>query len=100
MRSPLSYLLNILIPGTGLIMREREWLGFLLALLFGACANVAIAGRLIAPDAIPPWLTIIAMIMGGFAWILAQALLWRQCRTPEHGSTVVDDNPLRPDNPG
>lgn len=99
MRSPLSYLLNILIPGTGLIIHEREWLGFLLALLFGACVNVAIAGRLIAPAAIPTWLTIIAMVLGGFAWVLAQALLWRQCRSRGHGSAAAIDSPLHPDNP-
>jgi len=70
-------LLNILLPGTGLILTGREWLGFLLAIVFGICGNVALAGWLIAPAAIPIWLTRIAAFMTFLAWVCAQVLLKR-----------------------
>ena len=41
----ITLLLNILLPGTGLIVRRREWLGLSLVMLYGICANVALADR-------------------------------------------------------
>ena len=70
--------LNILIPGAGLIVRCREWLGFSLSLIFAMCGNVAIAGWLIAPHALPSWLTWLAAALTMLAWLLAQLLFWKQ----------------------
>ncbi|MEK6644102.1 MAG: hypothetical protein AABZ08_09345 [Planctomycetota bacterium] len=70
--------LNILIPGAGLIVRCREWLGFSLSLIFAMCGNVAIAGWLIAPNALPSWLTWLAAALTILAWLLAQVLFWKQ----------------------
>jgi hypothetical protein len=70
----MACLLNILIPGLGLIVRRREWLGFALAVVFGICCNVALAGRLIAPVAIPSWLTHSATAFAVFTWFSGQVL--------------------------
>jgi len=70
--------LNIIIPGTGLIFRRREWLGFSLALIFGICGNLALAGWLIAPVAMPGWLVWLASVLAGSSWVLAQVLFRRQ----------------------
>lgn len=71
-------LINLFIPGAGLILRRREWVGFLLALLFGLATNAAIAGYLIAPEAIPFWLSTVATVIAVLTWVLSQVLLQRQ----------------------
>jgi len=71
-------ILNLVIPGAGLILRHREWLGFSLALIFGICGNIALAGWMIAPEAVPRWLTVIAAGLAAFSWGLAQVLFRRQ----------------------
>ena len=77
MQSPYDQVLNLLIPGSGLIVRRREWLGFSLSLVFGISGNIALAGWLIAPEAMPGWLVRAAMAMTAGSWILAQILFWR-----------------------
>jgi hypothetical protein len=74
----MAWLLNLLLPGTGLILRRREWLGFLVAVVFGLLGNLALAGLLIAPEALPGWLIRSALGGAGLVWISAQAMLWRQ----------------------
>ena len=76
----MSWILNLLIPGTGLIIRRREGLGVCLALVFGIGGNLALAGFLIAPEAIPKWLSWFGFGLAAFAWLAAQPLLWRQGR--------------------
>jgi hypothetical protein len=78
--STMVWICNLLIPGAGLILRRREWLGFFLALMFGICANLAIAARLIAPDAIPRWMAILTGALSIALWIVAQIFLSRQNR--------------------
>lgn len=73
-----AIILNLFLPGTGLILRRREWLGLSLAVLFGVCCNVAIAGWLIAPAAIPGWLTMFAVLLAAVTWLAAQVLFKRR----------------------
>ena len=73
-----SRLANVILPGTGLIVRRREWLGISIALLFGICGNVVLAGLLIAPAVFPVWLTTLAAILAVLTWGAAQVLLWKQ----------------------
>jgi hypothetical protein len=75
-------LLNLFLPGTGLILARREWLGFLLAIVFGICGNVALAGWFVAPAAIPPWLAGIATVLAFLFWTLAQIMLRRHFAQP------------------
>ena len=77
-RQVMAWSLNVLLPGAGLIIRRRAWLGFSLAFVFGICGNVALAGWLIAPAAVPTWLTQVALGLAGLAWLSAQLLLRRQ----------------------
>ncbi len=74
------WLLNVIFPGAGLIVRRREWLGLSLAAVFAICGNLVIAALLIAPLAIPRWLTVPAVSLGAASWILAQYLCHRQGR--------------------
>lgn len=77
----MALLLNALIPGAGLILRGRHWLGFALAMLFGLAVNTAIAGWLVAPVAIPRFYTWMATILSVVTWMLAQTLHLRRSRT-------------------
>lgn len=70
-----SWPANLLVPGAGLILCRREWLGVTVAAVFGLCGNVALAGWWIAPAAIPVWLTWVAGTLAGGTWVLAQYLL-------------------------
>lgn len=72
------WLFNLILPGTGLILRRREWLGLCLTMIFSICGNVAIAGIWIAPDSVPGRLTHTAVAMLVGCWVLAQYLCHRQ----------------------
>ena len=74
----MALMLNLLIPGAGLILRGRHWLGFALAMLFALSVNTAIAGWLVAPVAIPRFYTWMATILSSVTWVLAQALVLRR----------------------
>jgi len=71
---------NLLVPGAGLILCRREWLGVAVATVFGLCGQVALAGWFIAPAAIPTWLTVGVSILTGGAWIIGQHLLRQRIR--------------------
>lgn len=71
----MAWLLNMVLPGTGLILRGREGVGFLICLVFGLCGQVALAGMLIAPEAIPAWLVWVASVLAALTWAGAQMLL-------------------------
>lgn len=71
---------NLLVPGSGLIVTQRDWVGALLALLFAGAGQIALAGFLIAPLAVPGWLTIAATVACGAIWLTAQGLLLGRLR--------------------
>jgi hypothetical protein len=73
-----ALLLNLVVPGSGLILRRREWLGVALAGLFGMAVNVALGGWLLAPMAIPGWIKWSAAAIAVCAWALAQSLFLSQ----------------------
>jgi len=73
-------LMNLTVPGSGLILLGRAWLGFALAVWFCLAAVIAVSGRLIAP-AIMPWgLTATSSVLALTAWILGQGLLISRVR--------------------
>ena len=76
----LARLANLVIPGAGLILARREWLGLLTSLLFGLAAQVALAGSFLAPGALPLWLTRVAVAGTAAVWSAAQFALWRRIR--------------------
>lgn len=75
-----TVVMNLIVPGTGLMMLGRAWLGLALAVWYALAAEVAIAGQLIAPAIVQRWWVLAA---GGFAlaaWIVAQGLLTSRIR--------------------
>lgn len=85
-----TWLLNIVFPGAGLIIWRREWLGVCLVVLFGVSGNMAIAGWLIAPDSIPPGVRWGAVALAAAVWALAQWLMARQKRVWRRQSAAID----------
>jgi len=73
-----TILLNVFVPGVGLIPLRREWLGVAVALLFVLFIEVGLLGAFLIPAAFPTWLTVAAFIAGGALWIVAQCLCRRQ----------------------
>ncbi len=75
-----AVVLNLLLPGSGLILARRPLLGFGLAMLFTGCAQVTLWGAWIAPELVSN--PLLAMAAGGAAllWLAAQGLLLRQLR--------------------
>jgi hypothetical protein len=72
------WILNFILPGSGLVLLRREWLGVTVSLLFGVCGNLALAGWLIAPEAIPRWLTLLAASFLVVIWVTAQEMVRRR----------------------
>lgn len=76
----MARIFNLILPGSGLILLRKEWFGLSVALLFSICGNIAIAGALIAPEAIPTWLTAVAACLTVIVWLFSQFACRRQSR--------------------
>lgn len=70
-----AIVINLLVPGTGLIALGRVWLGVAVALWFGLGAEVAICGTVLAPMSFPPWVTVTGGGLAVAAWLAGQGLL-------------------------
>lgn len=81
-----AILLNVLVPGSGLVILRREWLGLCLALLYGLLAQTALWGVWLIPISIPRLVVVGSAISAAAVWAGAQWLLiqrWRLVAAPE-----------------
>ncbi|MBX3394560.1 MAG: hypothetical protein KF841_04245 [Phycisphaerae bacterium] len=76
----MAQIINLVLPGLGLVLLRKEWLGAAVAMLFAICVNITIAGFVIAPDAIPVWLSGVAGGLGCVVWAFSQAACRKQLR--------------------
>lgn len=76
MRNGISIALNIIVPGTGLVLVKRERWGVAFAFLFCALGQIALFGGWITPASIPRPMTYLAMVGATGIWVAAQGLLW------------------------
>ena len=81
MRIRLTVLCNLIVPGSGLIVLRREWLGLTAAVLFGVFGQIALLGALLLPATIPSWLTTLSFSAAVFVWLGAQWQLLVRIRT-------------------
>ncbi|MGQ9651496.1 MAG: hypothetical protein ACUVXJ_15425 [Phycisphaerae bacterium] len=72
--------MNLTVPGSGLILLGRAWLGFALAVWFCLATVIAVSGRSIAPVTIPWGLTAAATALAVTAWLIGQGLLVSRIR--------------------
>ena len=92
-RQTSAIVVNLAVPGGGLIILRREWLGLAIALLFALFGQIAIFGWLIVPLDVPGWMTWTATISAAAIWIAAQWLAIARRRllaTPELAAEVAD----------
>jgi hypothetical protein len=86
-----SRAINVILPGSGLIPIRREWLGLSLSILFAICVNIFVAGRWIAPLAIPGWLAATALGLAILCWVTAQVLLTHYARRAASVAAEIND---------
>jgi hypothetical protein len=79
-RFVLPALMNLLVPGSGLMALGRPWLGLALAVWYAMSAEALIAAKLIAPGSLPAWTAAVGGGLAALAWIIAQGLLGERIR--------------------
>jgi hypothetical protein len=80
MRRVIALISNLLLPGAGLILLRREWLGLAHAGLFCLALHLGIWGTWIVPAALPDWLPRGAFTLAALVWAASQWLCIRQSR--------------------
>ncbi len=75
-----TVLINLVVPGAGLIILRREWLGLAISLLFGGLCEIGVLGWLLLPSMIPRWLCVTMLASASVIWLGAQVLLMRRWR--------------------
>ena len=80
MQTRWATLVNIVVPGAGLIGLRREWLGVAVAILFCVLAEIALLGWLLMPAVIPGWVSAGALVAATAVWGWSQWLLARWVR--------------------
>ena len=75
-----AFLMNLGVPGSGLMLLGRAWLGFAVAVWFCIAVEVAVCGKLIAPATVPWQMTAASALLGLTAWLLGQGLLISRIR--------------------
>jgi len=75
MRFVAAIVMNVLVPGAGLILLGRVEVGMAASILFTFCAEAAVCGMLIAPASMPAWVTVGSGSLAVAVWAVAQWLL-------------------------
>ncbi len=73
-------LVNLLVPGAGLVLVGRTWMGTVLTAWFVLGAEVVLWGRLIAPATLPQELVLCGWGVAAATWLAAQVVLYRRTR--------------------
>ena len=72
--------LNLLVPGAGIILLGRVWMGLIVGLLFVLCANFALWSVLLVPDEFLPWMRGLGIGLAGGSYVGAQIRLAQTVR--------------------
>jgi hypothetical protein len=75
-----AILMNVTVPGTGLMVLGRAWLGFAVAVWYCLAVEVAVCGKLIAPVTTPWLMTAGSAVLAALAWLLGQGLVISRIR--------------------
>jgi|GEM_PF-1161728 len=71
-RAWLAGVLNLLVPGLGIIYLGRAWTGLIVGLIFAAFANLALWAVLLIPDDLPDWGPPLALGLAAGAYVGCQ----------------------------
>lgn len=78
MRRWLAIACNLLVPGSGLVLLQREWLGCTLALIFALFGTLGMWAVFITPASVPTGTATVALLVAAAAWLIAQIVLRRR----------------------
>jgi hypothetical protein len=73
-------ILNMLVPGSGIIWLGRTVAGLVFGALFAACANLAVWSMLLIPDDLPAWVPPLAIGLATGAYLACQVQFVRSAR--------------------
>jgi hypothetical protein len=76
----LAGLLSLIVPGSGLVLARRGWLGCAIALLFALSLQMAWWGTWLVPEGLPGWLTSLGWFLAALTWLSGQVLTYRRWR--------------------
>ena len=84
------WLVNLIIPGAGVLLAGNLLLGTLLALLFAAAGNFVIWAIWLVPDSVAPWMTGVALAATAGSFVAAQLQLAQTLRRRHAALTVAE----------
>lgn len=76
----LAIALNVLVPGTGLILLRREWLGAALAGLYIVLLQIALSGLLLLPAVVPAPTARLILAAAAGVWLASMRLVVLRAR--------------------
>jgi hypothetical protein len=79
-RHRLAMLVNLFVPGAGMIVLRREWLGLSLSVCFTLFTQMAVMGLAVVPHDVPRWLTWSCALGAVLIWAASQVLSFRRVR--------------------
>jgi len=79
-RAKPARIVNLFVPGSGLILLRREWVGLATAGLFTVLAQTAILGWWVVPLDIPVWVATACGAGAALVWLQSQWSVWRRVR--------------------
>jgi len=75
-----AIVLNLIVPGAGLILLRAEPVGILIAAVYGLAGQVGALGLLSLPAQIPREVAVAAVVVAGLTWLAGQWVLRQRLR--------------------
>lgn len=94
-RTPKIIFLNALVPGAGLVVLRREWLGLATSVLFAMFALIFIVSRWITPSDIPTWASYMALAGLILVWAGSLAVVVNRAKSIGDPDFIAEIEHLR-----
>ncbi len=94
-RVSVAMFLNAVVPGAGLIVLRREWLGLVVSVLFAVFSLIFIFSRWITPADIPTWAAYSALVGLILVWAGSMAVVVLRARFVGDPELVAEIEQLR-----
>lgn len=94
-RMPVVMFLNAMIPGAGLVVLRREWLGLATSILFAVIALIFISSRWITPSDVPTWAMYLMLAGMILVWAGSMAMVVHRFRFVSDPELIAEIEQLR-----
>ncbi len=88
-------IINVLIPGAGLVVLRREWLGLATSVLFALLAIIFISSRWIIPSDIPSWAAYLSLIGLILVWVGSMVAVVQRARFVRDPEVIAEIKQLQ-----